>query len=104
MAQFTHSLCEEVIRTEGGCGLSRNEITQMARLALRALKDENPWKADALRYHYLRSEKLGEMLAMFPTTDTSDVGLDHAIFAAMSGTGPAATQRADAASSEGGKK
>ena len=44
MAQFTHSLCEEVIRTQGRCGLSPNEITQMARLALRALKDENPWK------------------------------------------------------------
>ena len=37
MAQFTLSLCEEVIRTEGKCGLTHNEITQMARLALRSL-------------------------------------------------------------------
>ena len=54
MAQFTHTLCEEVIRTEGRCGLSPNEITQMARLALRALKDEDPWKGNYLRLlHWL---------------------------------------------------
>jgi hypothetical protein len=52
MAQFTHSLCEEVIRTEGRCGLSLNEITQMARLALRALKDENTWKGKYLKLLY----------------------------------------------------
>lgn len=48
MAQFTHSLCEEVIRTEGRCGLSKNETTQMARLALRALHNENPWRSKYL--------------------------------------------------------
>lgn len=40
MAQFTHSLCEEVIRTEGRCGLTRNEMVQLANLALRVLKPE----------------------------------------------------------------
>lgn len=54
MAQFTHSLCEEVIRTEGGCGLTRNEITQMARLALRTLKGEKPYFMDAMRYRCIR--------------------------------------------------
>ena len=54
MAQFTHSLCEEVIRTDGRCTLSPNERVQMARLALRALKNENPLLADALRYRWLR--------------------------------------------------
>lgn len=39
MAQFTHSLCEEVIRTEGRVGLTDWEKLQMARLALRALKE-----------------------------------------------------------------
>ena len=38
MAQFTHSLCEEVIRTEGRVGLTANEKVQMAHLALRTLK------------------------------------------------------------------
>lgn len=38
MAQFTHSLCEEVIRTQGKCGLTRNEMVQLANLALRVLK------------------------------------------------------------------
>ena len=43
MAHFSESLCEEVIRTEGGCGLTRNEMVQMARFALRAIKNENPY-------------------------------------------------------------
>lgn len=38
MAQFTHSLCEEVIRTDGKCGLTRNEMVQLARIALRVLR------------------------------------------------------------------
>lgn len=38
MAQFTHSLCEEVIRTNGKCGLTHNEMVQLANLALRVLK------------------------------------------------------------------
>lgn len=38
MAQFTKSLCEEVIRTQGKVGLTANEKMQMAVLALRALK------------------------------------------------------------------
>lgn len=49
MAQFTHSLCEEVIRTNGRVGLSDNEKLQMALLALRALKNENPWKDKYLK-------------------------------------------------------
>jgi hypothetical protein len=56
MAQFTHSLCEEVIRTDGACGLTRNEMVQMAWLALRALKNENPLLADAIRYRWLRKQ------------------------------------------------
>jgi len=54
MAQFTHSLCEEVIRTNGKCGLTMNETVQMAKLALRALKNENPLLLDAMRYRWLR--------------------------------------------------
>jgi hypothetical protein len=38
---------------------------------------------DANRYRFLRSEKLVEMLGVFPTPDTCDVGLDHQIDAAM---------------------
>lgn len=38
MAQFTKSLCEEVIRTEGKCGLTRNEIVQLAHIALKELE------------------------------------------------------------------
>ena len=91
MAHFSESLCEEVIRTEGGCGLSRNEITQMARFALRAIRNENPWMRNGLRYLWLRDQWLGHMLKLFDTTDTSDVGLDHAIDEAMSGTGSAAS-------------
>ena len=40
MAQFTQSLCEEVIRTDGKCGLTRNEMVQLARIALRTLERE----------------------------------------------------------------
>jgi hypothetical protein len=46
MAQFTHSLCEEVIRTDGKCGLTRNEMVQMARLALRTLDPDGPIAAE----------------------------------------------------------
>ena len=35
MAHFSESLCEEVIRTEGKCGLSKNEMTQMAGVRCR---------------------------------------------------------------------
>ena len=38
MAQFTKSLCEEVIRTEGRCGLTHWEKLQMATLALKELE------------------------------------------------------------------
>lgn len=37
MAQFTKSLCDEVIRTKGKCGLTRNEIVQLAWIAKRTL-------------------------------------------------------------------
>ena len=40
MAQFTESLCREVIRTKGQCGLTRNEIVQLAVIALRTLERE----------------------------------------------------------------
>jgi len=36
-------------------------------------------EADAKRYRFLRSERLGLLLGSFDTTDTSDVGLDAAI-------------------------
>ena len=85
MAHFSESLCEEVIRTEGRCGLSKWEMTQMARFALQAIRQQNPLMPDALRYRWLRSERLGEMLKIFDTSDMSDVGLDHAIFTAMAG-------------------
>lgn len=57
MAHFSESLCEEVIRTEGKCGLTRNEMTQMARFALRAIRGENPWMRDGLRYKFLRDSE-----------------------------------------------
>lgn len=38
MAHFTKSLCEEVIRSKGRCGLTYWEMEQMARLALRAIE------------------------------------------------------------------
>lgn len=56
MAQFTHSLCEEVIKKEGRISLSPNEITQMARLALRQLHAENGLLVDAIRYRWLRQQ------------------------------------------------
>lgn len=56
MAHFSESLCEEVIKTDGRCGLTRNEMVQMAVLAMRAIKNENPWKLDGLRYRWLRRE------------------------------------------------
>lgn len=59
MAQFTESLCEEVIRTEGRCGLTRNEITQMARFALRAIRNEGSELLDATRFRWLRRNSLG---------------------------------------------
>lgn len=37
---------------------------------------------DAARYRHARNNHLGEMLAIYPTPDTSDVGLDYAIDAA----------------------
>lgn len=40
MAQFTESLCKEVIRTDGKCGLTRNEMVQLAHIALRTLERE----------------------------------------------------------------
>ena len=82
------SLCEEVIRSEGKCGLTRNEMTQMARFALRAIRNENPWMRNGLRYLWLRDQWLGHLLKLFDTTDTSDVGLDFAIDMAISATGP----------------
>lgn len=94
MAQFTHSLCEEVIRTEGRCNLSPNEKAQMARLALRALKNENPLLVDAIRYRWLR-EQHWDHSAMAVVSDPkanvrlgtycpSEDRLDAAIDAAMS--------------------
>lgn len=93
MAQFTHSLCEEVIRTEGRCGLTQNEKTQMARLALRTLKNENPLLIDAIRYRWLRKQHWDHS-AMAVVSDPkenvrlgtycpSDDRLDAAIDAAM---------------------
>ena len=38
MAQFTKSLCKEVIKTNGKVGLTANEKLQMAVLALRQLE------------------------------------------------------------------
>lgn len=112
MAQFTHSLCEEVIRTEGGCGLSRNEITQMARLALRQLKAENPLMRDYLRYRFLRDQEplgTGPGLFLAMRADgrliqmTHDFA-DHRIDEAMTDTGPDETQRSDAAHDESSPK
>lgn len=37
MAQFTESLCDEVIRTQGKCGLTHNEMVQLAWIAKRTL-------------------------------------------------------------------
>ena len=39
---------------------------------------------DAARYRWLRDQWLGHLLKLFDTTDTSDVGLDYAIDAALS--------------------
>jgi hypothetical protein len=57
MAHFSESLCEEVIKTDGRCGLTRNEMVQMARFALRAIRNENPWKLDGIRYRWLKREE-----------------------------------------------
>jgi hypothetical protein len=56
MAHFSESLCEEVIRTGGKCGLSHNEMTQMARFALQAIRQQNPLRLDAIRYRWLKDE------------------------------------------------
>jgi hypothetical protein len=37
----------------------------------------------AKRYEFIRGHRLSGMLALFPTCETSDVGLDHAIDAAL---------------------
>ncbi len=37
------------------------------------------FQEDAARYQHIRSRNLGELLALYPTCDTSDVGLDYAI-------------------------
>lgn len=37
MAEFTLSLCEEVIRTKGKCGMTSNEMVQLAWLAKKTL-------------------------------------------------------------------
>lgn len=41
-----------------------------------ALEEE---RENALRYRYIRSRNLGELLALYNTTDMSDIGLDYAI-------------------------
>jgi hypothetical protein len=115
MAQFTHTLCEEVIRTEGGCGLSRNEITQMAKLALRALKNENPYLVDAIRYRWLRDHadpdeghpairthdqnSWGKWYYTYDTGTAADAKID----AAMSGAGSEASQCAASSESKESK-
>ena len=90
MAHFSETLCEEVIRTEGRCGLSQNEITQMARFALRAIRSESPFRRDAFRYRWLKSS--GPEARLFialwqggPITALADEFADHAVDAAMSG-------------------
>lgn len=96
MAHFSESLCEEVIRTAGGCGLSRNEITQMARFALRAIRAENPLMRDYLRYQTLRQASQDPpsafiaMRAMDPAHVVVQLTGEHAdrhIDALMSGNG-----------------
>lgn len=62
MAQFTKSLCEEVIRTEGRVGLTANEKVQMARLALRALEAgpklvDQPLPYSTCESHHTTKEK-----------------------------------------------
>lgn len=42
---------------------------------------------DATRYRHARDNHLAEMLAIYPTSDTSDVGLDAAIDAARAARG-----------------
>jgi hypothetical protein len=85
MAQFTHSLCEEVIKTDGKCGLTRNEMVQMARLALRALKNENPLLLDAIRYRFLRDTKKSRIAGMLEYSGfITDQVLDDLIDNAMS--------------------
>jgi hypothetical protein len=99
MAHFSESLCEEVIRTEGECGLTRNEMVQMARFALRAIRNENPLLRDALRYRYMRSnaafqDRNGPGLYWYLPRFNRDLPLgerlDAAIDDAMSGRGPEA--------------
>ena len=88
MAMFSESLCEEVIRTEGRCGLSKNEKVQMARFALRQIKTENPWKRQALRYLWVREQSPDKLLGIymdFPGNATPEEW-DAAIDKAMSGT------------------
>lgn len=67
MAHFSESLCEEIIRTEGGCGLTRNEMVQMARFALRAIRNENPYLKNEHR-HFV----VDEALAAFPQGHDED--------------------------------
>jgi hypothetical protein len=73
MAQVTKSLCEEVILTNAGCGLTANEQVQMAALALQALAaapsapedrrqrngfrnpERRTMQQDALRYRELKA-------------------------------------------------
>jgi hypothetical protein len=91
MAHFSESLCEEVIRTEGKCGLTRNEMTQMARFALRAIRAENPLLVDAARYRWLRSEEVATDPRYYAFWNEFNAKLcreeqmDAAIDAAMSG-------------------
>ena len=67
MAHFSESLCEEVIRSEGGCGLTRNEMVQMARFALRAIRNENPYIVDWIRFSVIQ-----DALAHFPQGHDED--------------------------------
>lgn len=91
MAQFSESLCEEVIKSRGKCGLTRNEMVQMAHYALRQIRAENALIRDAARYWMLRDKWKHRIAGMLehngPITDEV---LDALIDNAMSGAGPAA--------------
>lgn len=107
MAHFSESLCEEVIRTDGKCGLSPNEITQMARFALQAIRQQNPLKLDAIRYRWLKDEHAFTEAGLFiAKQDAAGISrwngeaADALLNDAMTGRGSEANTRSDIAREE----
>lgn len=75
--------CAFVVVDENGAWMHEEDVTPLMEEYRRLAAEQNKDRKDAERWRHARHHAMEQLLTAYPTPDTSDVGLDCAVDAAM---------------------